>query len=414
MSNWPFRFIHAADFHLEMPPFGVDEVPDHLAELFLECAYQSATRVFDTALAEEVDFVILAGDVLHCEYTGPRGPLFLAEQFQRLAQRRIAVYWAGGGVDPPEAWPPSIRLGDNVHRFAQGKTQQYIHRRDDTPIARIIGTSRADAAALRPGEFDPEGPGLSAIAVAHGSADLEAFRASRVDYWALGGAHARATLCDAMPLVHDPGSPQGRQPEHTGVHGCTLVRVDGQRNFQTTLVPTDTIRWQNERIVVDAHTRRDELEMMLRERIRSLVEVAPGIDQLVCWTIAGMGPVIGQLRHGGLAGELLEMLRKDHGFARPAVWSASLGVEPAAALPQAWYEQETIRGDFLRHIARLQDNPSEPLGLEAFLPAEHASGELSAAATLDATTLDATTRLRILRETAMLGVDLLSPEEVQQ
>ena len=44
------------DLHLELPPFGVTEVPDHLRELFLESSYLSAERVFETVLAEEAEW----------------------------------------------------------------------------------------------------------------------------------------------------------------------------------------------------------------------------------------------------------------------------------------------------------------------------------------------------------------------
>jgi hypothetical protein len=85
----------------------------------------------------------------------------------------------------------------------------------------------------------------------------------------------------------------------------------------------------------------------------------------------------------------------------------SISVEPSAVLPPAWYEQETIRGDFLRHVARYQGSPSESLGLAAFLPAHQAAGAMAATAAI----ADPPTRLGVLREAAMLGVDLLSGEE---
>ena len=87
---------------------GVAEVPEHLREPLLEAAYTAAGRVFDAVLAEEAEFLVLSGDILHPPQTGPRGPLFLCEQFARLAQRQIPVYWASGGVDPPEVWPAVI------------------------------------------------------------------------------------------------------------------------------------------------------------------------------------------------------------------------------------------------------------------------------------------------------------------
>ncbi len=127
MSNQPFRFVHASDFHLELPPQGVAEVPDHLRELFLESAYWAAERVFETVLAEEAEFLILAGDVLDPQKTGPRGPIFLIDQFERLAEREIAVYWASGRVDPADAWPPALKLPGNVHLFPRGSLEEFVH-----------------------------------------------------------------------------------------------------------------------------------------------------------------------------------------------------------------------------------------------------------------------------------------------
>src|SRR5262245_59140802 len=117
MSQRAFRFLHASDLHLERPPSGLALAPEHLRPTLLETPYLAAERVFDIALNEQVDFVVLSGDVVHLESAGPRALVFLAEQFQRLAERDIQVYWAGGNVDPPESWPAALHLPSNVHRF---------------------------------------------------------------------------------------------------------------------------------------------------------------------------------------------------------------------------------------------------------------------------------------------------------
>ena len=100
----PFRFVHAADFHLERPLRGLAEVPDHLRVALIDAPYRAAERVFDAAIKERVDFVVLAGDILDPLAAGPRGLVFLGEQFQRLAAQGIRVYWAGGRSDDFERW----------------------------------------------------------------------------------------------------------------------------------------------------------------------------------------------------------------------------------------------------------------------------------------------------------------------
>ena len=274
MSTRPIRFVHAGDFHLEQPLMGVAEVPDHLGDLFLDAPYTAVGKLFEAVLAEDADFVVLSGDLLNPMYTGPRGPLFLVEQFARLAERGINVYWAGGTVDPPEAWPAALTLPQNVHVFPHGRVEDVTILCNDEPLARCRHKPRP--AAVHPaGRVRSRSSGLYSIAVAHGDADLAALQARAVHYWALGGRHNRSTPLSGPQVVHYCGSPQGRRPGETGVHGCTLVQVDGQRQTRTTLIPTDVVRWLGERIAVNETTSREDLGARMRDRMHALLEAAP-------------------------------------------------------------------------------------------------------------------------------------------
>jgi exonuclease SbcD len=409
MTQWPFRFVHAADLHLEQTPYGISEVPETLYERFLEASYDAARRVFDTVLAEEAEWLVLSGDVLHPHRTGPRGPLFLVEQFERLAARNIEVYWAGGRVDPPEAWPVHIRLPANVRVFPAGAIGEILHHRDGVPMAKIVGASRARGQAVSLTDFHPDPGGLFTVGVIHGSAGPEALRARAIDYWALGGSHQRGTLYSAPHAAHYPGTPQGRHPGQTGPHGCSLVNVDAQRQIRITLVSCDEFRWQHERIRVDAETTRSDLEARMHERIRSLKETTPGIDLFLSWMIAGSGPLLAQARRGPLGAELLDAMRRNHGRVKPVAFSCSLAAEPTGAFPPEWFEQDTIRGDFLGEIRRLEMNRQLPISLESYL----GDGETLQGLGPAAAAVDASQRERVLREASLLGVDLLSGEDAE-
>ncbi len=407
MSSWPFRFVHAADLHLELPPGGVAEVPDHLRELFIESPYWAAERVFETARSEEAEFLILAGDVLDPRRTGPRGPLFLVDQFRQLAERNIQVYWAGGRADPPDVWPSTIPLPDNVHVFPVGHPEEVMHHRDGAPLARLLGASRGRSRSIRPGRFETVPDGLFSIAVAHGAANPESLAERGIDYWALGGRHTRHTPVGSPHVAHYPGSPQGRSPDHCGAFGCTVVQVDANRRARTTAVPAALVRWHAERVLVEESHDRDDLEAILRQRITEIHQAVGETDVLISWTIAGTGPLLGRLRRGKLSGELLDTLRAEYGYGPPAAWSVSLDAEPVAVLPLEWYEQQTIRGEFLRALRHYQMNPDEPIDLESYLAEEHLAGSVGASVSISSRA----TRDKVLLEAAMLGVDLLSPEE---
>jgi len=407
MPNRAFRFIHAADLHLELAPQGVAHVPDHLRDLFVDSAYEAARRVFEAACTERVDFLILAGNVLDARRTGPRGPLFLAEQFQKLAEREIPVFWAGGVIDSPDVWPPSVTLPDNVIVFPMGKPEEVVFDRHAEPVVRLVGSSRISGRRLRPNEFSGEPGGLFTIGVAHGAADPQALKRREIEYWALGGRHQRTTLYRGPEAAHYPGTPQGRSPADSGQYGCTLVDVDERKTIRMTQIATNTFRWHNERLEVQDSTTREDLETAFRERVNALAQAHASTDLMISWTVEGAGPLLTGIRRRQLAEELLQMLRREFGFGPPALWSLTLEADAKIAVPQTWLDEETIRGDFLQVIRELEENPNTALDLTAYLPERYLAGSLSSAAVIS----DPQERGRVLAEAAMLGVDLLTAEE---
>src|SRR6478752_2909144 len=94
MSGHHFRFLHAGGFLLDQPLRGLVEIPEPLADLLIDAPFSGAQRVFDAAVEERVDFVILNGDLIDLARPTARSIAFLAEQFERLDHHNIAVYWA--------------------------------------------------------------------------------------------------------------------------------------------------------------------------------------------------------------------------------------------------------------------------------------------------------------------------------
>ncbi len=403
MSAWPVRFLHASDFHLEQPLYGVAEVPDHLRDRFREAPLQAAAGVFDTAVQEAVDFVLLSGDIVQAAYAGPRAINFLTSQFQRLAEHQIAVYWAPGRVDAEHGWPNSIPLPKTVQRFASDQVEAITHQRDGHDLAQLISAGHDRRQRIPLAELRPEGE-LFSIGLAHGQVDEATLKKQRVQYLALGGKHQRRTLAAAPRMAHFPGTPQGRSPLEAGPHGCTLVEIDDTGRVRSRLVPVDVIRWTNQRVEITEQTTRAELETMLREQITGLIATAAERDLLISWSIVGAGPLANQVRRGGLAEELLLWLQTEYGTGSPAAWSFALKASSASALPPTWYEEDTILGDFLRLVDEYAQDPELAIDLEPYLSERHLAGSLGPALRRD----EPARRQRVLREAAQLGGDLLS------
>lgn len=414
MPAEPFRFVQASDLHLEQPVQGLAEVPEHLRAALLDAPFSAAERVIDATLAESADFLILAGDVLNPRHAGPRGITFLLEQFERLAAREIAVYWAGGQEDPPEEWPTAAKLPPNVHLYASHEVEEITHYRNEHPLCLVAGTSVNDRKHVRPADFHRDPNGLYTIAVAHGIAEGESLAEQPIDYWALGGQHQRKSLCQAPYTAHYCGSPQGRELAESGPHGCTLVSVDHEGKTRTQLLVTDSVRWHEERLAIEGSAKPDDLHQQLSARMRTLASEAGDRTSLVSWTIEALGPLPESARLGWLsrrsaqAAELLAWLRDEFGKSVPPIWTASLEIAPPAALPTGWYEEDTILGDFLRAVQVHLADEQQPLGVATYVADRHREEAFASVLEIN----DPEARRRVLREAAALGVELLRGESI--
>jgi exonuclease SbcD len=406
MSGRPFQFVHASDLHLEAPAGGLADAPEQLRERLLECPYQAAARVFDITLAERAEFLVLAGDVLDPWTAGPRGVLFLIEQFKRLGEHGVRVFWAGGSIDSPEHWPAGVSLPENVHHFASDRVERLVVERDGEPLACVVGRSQGRQRALFPAEYRGDTAGLFTVAVAYGEADSGALAHSDLDYWALGGQHSPATPFASRRVAHYCGSHQARDPDDTGAHGCTLVSVDADGQPRLTQRPADVLRFRNEHLELPETAGRQTLEALLDDRLLNIAASSPGVDLLISLTVGGASPALGQLRRGALAGEVLERLRKEYGHGSPSVWCASLVAEPPETLPPECYEHDSLLGDYLRAIRKLQIDESLPIELTEYLEGREHEEPLAHWPDLS----DPGERRRVLRRAATLGIDLLTGE----
>jgi DNA repair exonuclease SbcCD nuclease subunit len=404
MTQPTLRLLHASDFHLELPLFGLAEIPDHLRDLVLEAPFQAAEQVFETALAEDVDAVLLAGDILNVDRAGPPALVLLLEQFARLSDRRIPVYWAGGAVDLPDHWPRSLPLPENVHAFAVGRVESLELAKAGDVIARIQGTSCREGGEVEARGFHRDAHGLFTVGVAYGTDASPGREGDRVHYMALGGRHAAETVDHEPGVAHFCGSPQGRGPAETGPHGCTLVTVDESRRAKTQFIATDFVRWHNESIEVTGSTRSEQLYERMADRLEKIRAKEPAVDHLVNWSIRGTGPLVNRLRPGGLADELLRDLRRRFGERQPVVWSASLQCRAPLSVPVEWYDQETSLGDLLRQVREFESHEELPIDLRPFLPDGMASDPLAAVARIDGHE----ERAALLCSAAKLGVDLMT------
>ena len=410
-----FRFLHASDFHLERPPAGLAEMPDHLRDLLVEAPYRAAANVFQAAIDHEVDFIVLAGDLVAPERSGPRGVLFLRDQFARLAEQNIGVYWAGGSVDRVSTWPTAIQWPGSVHIFGSDEPDRFAVSKQGRTICHIVGQSLPCTGAIDFARFENALPYEHDRALAIGLAfgDTVVGRQSdRIAYWALGGEHEPTLPQLARPLVHHPGTPQGRSREEPGPHGCTLVEATDEDDIRTMPIVTDAVRFVRESLShasalgasADTAVAASHLESLLRERMQSLAEANPDVTLIVDFELAG------ELRNAQRAQlplpAIVGVLRGEFGYRSPPVWLDRVRLPPPPPLPEVWFQKESLLGDVLRAARQLQHS-GEPIELDSYLPGGERRGAFR-----DIVQAGETVQMQqALHEAANLAVGLLAPEE---
>jgi len=361
------KFIHASDFHLDESISGLTELPQHLIETLANAPYEAASKVFDLAVAERVDFVLLSGDLFDFEAGNARAIAFLLGQFERLAEKEIDVYWCAGQCDQPDRWPSSIELPDNVVTFSSSIVEQLDHRRNGETIARIMA-SGYDPKRRDGSEFAAPDNQTFNIALTHGEFESGALNASNIRYWALGGRHKSSKLEKRGTTVVYPGTTQSRNPKESGPHGFKICRIDSAGKLRVQTVESDRVRWMPQKVAINEQVRLEELKNELGER--ALKIMTDTTDQVVLckWFLATEGDFNPKIRNREWIAELLSWLRDEFGRSDRGLWSVNLTVESPKNLPIEWYEEDTLLGEYLRATGRYQSDESLKLNLHEYMP----------------------------------------------
>ncbi len=411
MTSQGFRFLHASDFRLELPVDGLLELPDRFGNAVLDAPRLAVERLFDVALKEKVDFVVLSGDLLSPRDTGPRGLLFLIEQFTRLQSEHIPIYWATGKSDSPDVLPAAFRFPENVHIFPVGQVEELFYSREGVAVARIFGTSWGKTGVTpRGGVDEAEGADdLYTIGVFNGRLPQEALKSDSVRYWALGGSRVRETISRSPSLAVYAGSTLARNFSESGDFGATLVEVSETGRAATTLIRTSPLRWSVETLVVREDETEDQILAEARSRLKAIQERAletaafqgQSLDDdiwFVSWRVEADPSVLPVLRYGASAQTILRDLRADFAKVAPVVYAVELEPVLPERMPEEMYERQTILGDYLRMIRYYWENPKEDIDVEAFMP-----DELRDWAMLQRVKREIETRRRVDGENADIG-----------
>jgi DNA repair exonuclease SbcCD nuclease subunit len=248
-----FKFIHAADVHLDSPLRGLSRYESAPAEAIRDACRRAFENLVDLAIEEKVAFVLLAGDLYDGDWKDYSTGIFLSKQMGRLGQHKIAVFAVAGNHDAANRITKALDNPANMTILSSRAVETI--KLDELTVA-IHGQSFATQNVdenLAAG-FAVAEKGLFNIGILHTSLDgreghavyapcsLDDLRSKGYQYWALGHVHQQELVLND-PWIVFPGCLQGRHIRETGAKGCILVTVEDGAVSNVSSVPLDVLRW---------------------------------------------------------------------------------------------------------------------------------------------------------------------------
>ena len=105
----PFKFVHAADLHLDSPFKGLgSRIPDDVAEILRNATFDTYDRIVSLCIEENVDALLIAGDVYDHETRSFRAQYRFIEGLNKLSEAGINSYICHGNHDPLDGWQSKL------------------------------------------------------------------------------------------------------------------------------------------------------------------------------------------------------------------------------------------------------------------------------------------------------------------
>lgn len=301
------RFLHAADLHLGAPLKSLGSRVDEATIARIRAKVNTAfERLVDAALREEVDFVVLAGDVYDTADRDPGARVRMVRGLTRLDERGIRVFMVHGNHDPLLRDVRAGVLPDNVTVFPAGSVGQHEVTMRNGAVVTVAGTSFG-----RTEEPDSLVPlfaqvrGRTIVGVLHTNvggndqhgnyaptsvAELES---SPVHYWALGHIHLRSVNRTPKGWWAYPGNLQGRSTKASecGPKGVLIVEVDDDGSvLEPRFVDCAPLRFQRIEVSVDELHDVESVHGTAITALTEAVEAGGGVPLLVRLELTGTTP----------------------------------------------------------------------------------------------------------------------------
>ncbi|MDY6837388.1 MAG: DNA repair exonuclease [Thermodesulfobacteriota bacterium] len=369
-----FKFIHAADAHLDSPLRGLSRYESAPAEAIRDACRRAFENLVDLAIEEKVSFVLLAGDLYDGDWKDYSTGIFLSRQMGRLGRHDISVFAVAGNHDAANRMTKALDSPANMKFLSSRKVEKV--RLDALGVVihgRSFGTQHVEenlAAGFGAGD-----KGMFNIGLLHTSLDgreghevyapctEDDLRSKGYQYWALGHVHKQEFVSED-PWIVFPGCIQGRHIRETGAKGCVLVTVEDGAVIAVDRCPLDVLRWVACSVdLTDANDMRDVLERA-RKSIENERTSAAGRPIAMRIRFEGAAPISDDL---AAYPERFEQQIRALGaeIAGDDLWIERVENAAVGKLDlESTLSDDSAFGKLLKNILATPENPDEIEGLE--------------------------------------------------
>lgn len=282
-----FKFLHAADLHLDSPMRGLERYEGAPVDQIRGATRRALENLVRLAISENARFVVIAGDLYDTDWKDYNTALFFASQMSLLRTAGIEAYIVTGNHDA------AARITRNLMSMP-GNVRFLSVKRPETVVLEDVGVAlhgqgfaeRAVRDDLSAG-YPRAHAGLFNIGILHTAANgreghepyapcsIEGLLSKEYDYWALGHVHRREILFQ-NPWVVFPGNTQGRHINESGAKGCTLVTVEDGRCLSVEHRDLHVLEWSVCTVDASAAHSPDQVLELTRNTLERRLESADG------------------------------------------------------------------------------------------------------------------------------------------
>lgn len=333
-----FSFIHAADLHLDAPFKGIYGQDENIAQLLTQATFKAYDALIDLCLEEEVDFLLIAGDVYNSQVRSLKGQLKFLEGVKRLSEQNVQVFVVHGNHDPLGTKSLAITWPENIYFFpADRVVWEKARNRQGRPVALVGGVSHDSPKEQRnlARQFDPPRSDFFKIGLLHTNVgdlapkapyapcQLKDLLSKDVGYWALGHIHDRRIM-HQDPYVVYSGNIQGLHINESGQRGCYLVRVFETGGLELEFKSLENVLWQTIEVDVQGVSSLSHLqETILNECLKPAVN-----KSVVCRIkLSGRTPLSKELNRDDLLEDMLNFVRENLSGVEPFIWVKDIFVD---------------------------------------------------------------------------------------